>query len=88
MFNRLFIEHPKTVNETYFEHLVHAIGFAVKLQMAAIACFIHALVPGFCVKTGSRLVLELHHRMVAFRVTNSKSSAQEVLEHEAIEYMI
>jgi hypothetical protein len=88
MFNKLFIEHPKSVNETYFEHFLHAMSFTIKLQMAAIACFIHALIPGFCVKTGSRLILELHHRMVAFRVANPKKKTSETWTDESIEYMI
>ena len=88
MFNRLFTAHPKSVNETYTEHFVHAITFSIKLQMAAVVCFIHALVPGLFVKTGSRLITELHHKMVMFRVKKDADKKPLKWADESIEYMI
>ncbi|MFT4939764.1 MAG: hypothetical protein ACI88A_002809, partial [Paraglaciecola sp.] len=61
MFKKLFCDHPASIQETYVQHFFHAMGFAIKLFKAALACFIHALVPGLCIKTGSRAITELHH---------------------------
>jgi hypothetical protein len=89
MLNKLFLEHPKSVNETYTEHFIHAMGFSMTLQMAAFACFVHALVPAFFVKTGSMLINKLHRKMVVFRVKTdgSKRPLGDDID-ESIEYMI
>jgi hypothetical protein len=88
MFKQLFIDHPKTVNETYIQHFFTAMSFSIKLFKAAIACFIHALVPGLCIKTGSKAITELHVEMVTFRVKgNAEAPTSEQLEG-SIEYMI
>lgn len=68
MFTRLFLEHPRSVGESYLEHQRRALGFGVSLFLAALACFVHALVPGFFVRTASEAVTRLHDRMVTHRV--------------------
>ena len=60
MFARLFIEHPRTVGEGYFEHMGASLGTARKLGVAALACVVHALVPGLCKTTGSSAILRLY----------------------------
>lgn len=67
MFRRLFIEHPASVGETYGEHLRTAMGFALTLLGAGLACLLHALLPFLFVDTGSRAVERLHARMIANR---------------------
>jgi uncharacterized protein DUF6356 len=67
MLNRLFLAHPREVNETYLEHQAHALRFSGSLLMAAGACFIHALVPSLFVRTGSRTIERLHDEMVVHR---------------------
>lgn len=67
MVKRLFTEHPATVDETYGEHFVAANGFAWRLLLASLACFVHAFLPFLFVKTGSATIGELHDRMVANR---------------------
>ena len=64
---RLFNEHPASVGETYWEHLLRASWFAGKMLMGAGACFIHALLPFLCVKTGSETITQLHTAMVTNR---------------------
>ena len=63
MFGRLLLDHPRAVGESYFEHQRHALAFAGALMVAGLACMIHALVPGLCVKTASRTVAKLQDRM-------------------------
>lgn len=67
MFDRLFIDHPRSVGETWAEHFRVATGFGVMLGIASLACLVHALVPGLCRATGSRIITGLHDRMVANR---------------------
>ncbi|MFT5924269.1 MAG: hypothetical protein ACI9LE_001268 [Paraglaciecola sp.] len=88
MLKQLFIDHPKTVNETYIQHFFTAMSFSMKLFKAAIACFIHALVPGLCIKTGSKAITELHVKMVTFRVKDSSEASKNGQSECSIEYMI
>lgn len=67
MFQRLFHDHPASVNETYLEHMGVAGHFGWSLLKASCACFVHALVPGLCARTGSRIITRLHSRMVTNR---------------------
>jgi len=45
MFAKLFLDHPKSVNEGYFEHARFALLFAILLMTAALAAFVHAIIP-------------------------------------------
>ena len=67
MFARLFLAHPRSVGETYFEHQRAAFSFAGSLLLAGVACLMHAVVPGVCERTASDQIEELHRRMVAGR---------------------
>jgi hypothetical protein len=67
MLDRLFLAHPRSVDETYLEHLRMAFGFAGALFVAALACALHGLFPALCQKTGSAYVRRLYERMVAHR---------------------
>ena len=64
----LFTEHPASVNETYGEHMAMAGSFGLRLLLASLACFVHALLPFLFEKTGSRMITELHDRMVMNRI--------------------
>ena len=67
MLSRLFTEHPASVGETYFQHLISAGSFTVRLVLAAGACLVHAVLPFMFEKTGSRIITDLHQRMVTHR---------------------
>ncbi len=67
MLERLFTAHPASVGETYGEHFATAAYFARHLLVAALACFIHALLPFAFAKTASGIVRRLYGRMVADR---------------------
>ncbi len=71
LFARLFRDHPASVGETYFEHMGMASSFGWAMLKASGACFVHALVPGLCEKTGSTIIRNLHTRMVTNRVVNT-----------------
>jgi hypothetical protein len=59
----LFLDHPATVNETYFGHMRFAFGFAFWLGVAALAALVHALIPAFCETTASRILRRLYARI-------------------------
>jgi len=61
--SRLFTEHPQTVDETYFQHMRFAAGFAVRLLGAGCAAIVHAVLPFLFEKTASRMINDMHHRM-------------------------
>ena len=62
-----FTEHPASVGESWSEHAQVALGFALRLQVAALAAFVHALLPFLCVKTSSGIITRLYERMVTNR---------------------
>lgn len=73
MFNRLFVDHPRSVGESYLEHQRHAFGFGISLLGAGLACLVHALIPGLCVRTGSEAITRLHDRMIVNRTARDRA---------------
>jgi hypothetical protein len=67
VWNRLFTDHPATVNETYGHHFVAAAGFGFRMIWGGLVCLVHAVIPGAFCTTGSDLIRELHERMVTNR---------------------
>jgi hypothetical protein len=64
-FSDLFLSHPASVDESYFEHQRVALGFALTLSLIAAAAFLHALIPGLCQSTARRHIATLHERLQA-----------------------
>lgn len=62
-----FNRHLNEVDETYFEHLQHALSFALAMLWGAACCVVHAFLPFLCEKSGSRIISRLHERMVVNR---------------------
>lgn len=67
LIRKAFTEHPASVGETYFGHLVHAAGFGLRMILGGVACIVHGLLPFLFVKTGSRQIESLHGRMIVHR---------------------
>jgi len=63
MFDRLFAAHPRSVNETYFQHQRVALSYALPLLGAGLAALVHALVPGLCQKTAGDAIRRLNARL-------------------------
>src|SRR5882762_6973992 len=76
LFRRLFGDHPASVGETYFEHLITATSFGIRMVLAGIACMVHGLVPAIFMTRGSDTVSTLHERMVVSRREIHKSLIQ------------
>jgi hypothetical protein len=64
---RAFTEHPESVGETYFEHMLSASWFAMTMFVGAVACLLHAILPFAFQKSGSRRIRLLYERMVTNR---------------------
>jgi len=60
MISRLFLEHPRKVEESYVEHAVFAGRFALRLFGAACAALIHAVIPCLFEKTASRMIATMY----------------------------
>ena len=75
MIKKVFVDHPESVGESYFEHLGVSFGFGFKLLGAALACMIHGLVPCLFTSTGSATIKCLHERMVTNRIRHAKAPA-------------
>jgi Family of unknown function (DUF6356) len=61
--HRLFLSHPRAVDESYGEHFLFALGFAARLLGAGLAALVHAIIPCLFETTASRMILEMHDRI-------------------------
>lgn len=69
MLRKLFLAHPQSVGEGYFEHQRVAFSFGTSMLSAGLACLVHGVTPWLFETTGSRTIAKLHHRMVEARVS-------------------
>ncbi|MBT6191684.1 MAG: hypothetical protein HOI22_15685 [Tateyamaria sp.] len=60
MLTRVFLSHPRDVNESYGEHAIFAGGFAVRLILAGGAALVHAVIPCLFEKTASRMIADMY----------------------------
>jgi len=73
MIPELLTRHPASVGETYTEHMQVAAGFGLRLLLASLACFVHALLPFLFKRTGSTAIHALHGTMVTNRLRRDDS---------------
>lgn len=71
MLKKIFLDHPRTVDESYIEHLQTASSFGFAMIVAGFACLLHGIIPIFFTRTGSTAVRRLHERMVTSRIARS-----------------
>jgi hypothetical protein len=55
-----FLSHPRSVDESYTQHMAFAIRFAGKLLVAATAALVHAVFPFLFERTASRMIAEMY----------------------------
>ena len=63
-FERLFVAHPRSVNENYLAHAGVASRFALVLLGAGLAALVHAVVPGLFKTSASSTIKKLHAEMM------------------------
>ena len=59
----MFNDSKKHLNETgenYAQHLIFATHVAIKMLVASVQCFLHALIPGIFKNSGSNTIKELY----------------------------
>ena len=66
--------HLESVNESYFQHMRHALSFTVDRFVGALCCLVHAFFPALFEHTGSQIITKLYDRMV---VNRAKLSSRE-----------
>ena len=81
--NRLFRDHPATVEETYGQHFMAAAGFGFRMIGGGIVCLVHAVVPGVYCTRASEIINELHDRMVTNRRRQTESRAMPMEPRKA-----
>jgi hypothetical protein len=64
---KAFTEHPRSVGESYWQHMGVALSFAGSLLLGAAASLVHAVFPFLCTRTGSSIVVRLHERVAKRR---------------------
>lgn len=76
--------HLHSVNESYFQHMRHALGFTVAMFGGALCCLVHAFLPFLFEKRGSAIVERLHDRMVRNRgrLTPGADTHSQLRGHE------
>ncbi|MFC4293056.1 DUF6356 family protein [Sphingorhabdus arenilitoris] len=84
MFKRLFIDHPKTVDESYLEHFRFAAKFGLRMIWGGMGAVVHAIIPGLCKSTGSSTIRKLNDSVVEQREAKRKANG----EMHSIEYII
>lgn len=65
LISAVFLDHPATVDESYFQHMRFALTFAFWLTVAGLAALVHAVVPAACETTASRILRRLVAKMDA-----------------------
>lgn len=65
---QMFTDHPRSVGETYFQHMAVAADFGVRMFTGALCCLLHAAFPFLFERTASAIITELHDRMVTNRI--------------------
>ena len=76
---RIFLAHPRTVNESYGEHGLFALGIASRLLLAGAAALVHAVIPCLCETTASRIVLAMNADILARRAKATRADASTPL---------
>ena len=82
MFDRLFLAHPRSVGETYTQHMRVAGRVGFLLIGGGIAALIHAVFPTLHERTGSRTIFRLNAELRGRQPTATE------LDGGAIDYEI
>jgi hypothetical protein len=75
---KLFTDHPNSVDESYFEHLLAASSFGLTMIFYGLLCLIHAVLPFLFEKSASIAIDRLYVRMVTHRNKNNPQSQSNI----------
>ena len=78
---RFFLDHPRSVGESYMEHAAIALRFGWTMVSGGSACMIHALLPALFPRSASTRIKRLHREVTereqAFATTRAANPAGE-----------
>ena len=60
MLSKTFLDHPRSVDESYLQHARFAARFSLRLFAAGFAALVHAIIPCLFEKTASRIIADLY----------------------------
>lgn len=82
---KVFLDHPRSLNESYWQHQRRGLHFGSSMIRAGVACIIHALVPALFARTASVTVQSLYDEMHTTRRLHVTSHrGQGTLDHETL----
>ena len=84
MIRALFLDHPATLGETYWQHFGVATRFGWRLTTGGLRCMAHGLLPFAWKTSGSDTVRALHAELVAKRSAARAAQTQMA----TVEYVI
>ncbi len=58
-----FTEHPKSIGESYFKHMIHALTYFIKLFFITFITLIHAFFPFLFVNTASNMIKKINKHL-------------------------
>ena len=79
MLNKLILDHPRDIGETYGEHAGHALRIGFLMLGGGAACLLHALLPGLFVKTASNAVQDIQSLMDQ-RMSRAAAGNEDLVE--------
>lgn len=63
LIDRLFLAHPRSAGQGYFEHMLFAWSFGATMAIGAVAALVHGLLPFLCQTAAGDRVRMLHARL-------------------------
>lgn len=82
LFDRIFIAHPRSIDESYGEHARTAFGFGWRMATGGLACMIHAVIPALFTDTASRTVGGLERTMRERAANRRPAPGHAMADHE------
>jgi len=70
-------KHLRDVDETYFEHMYHALGYTLTFALLTVTTLIHAILPFTFVDTGSKKVSKLNEH-----ITSRLNTTKDVINND------
>jgi Family of unknown function (DUF6356) len=77
LFERIFLEHPRSFGESYWGHQRRALEIGTLMIAGGVACFIHALMPVLFKRTGSNTIRHLYENLILKRGIDPVTSSRE-----------
>ena len=59
----LFLEHPKNVCLSYFQHFKLSMGFSLKFGIGSLKAFAHAIFPFMFIKSTSDIINDIENQL-------------------------